>query len=174
MNWLRTDRKPSPNFLKTLMDVHPHARMVATALPEQIGGLQNLGFSPLALMGWDARHQKDFIRNWGEQWERFVITEAWTQDAHESIDTILLDAWLAFGNQHLTPLELTLKVWGGYRRRQSWPARNGCHFSSHPAPGTCQHTHSCRWKRSPCRLSLTPNLSLNLARHATGSNRSSR
>lgn len=108
------DQKAITEFLKTLIEAHPHTRMVATALPEQIGGLLNLGFSPLALLGWDARGQKEFIRKWGEQWERFITTEAWTQAAHESIDTILLDAWLVFGNQHLTPLELTLKVWGGY------------------------------------------------------------
>ncbi|RJP52391.1 MAG: NACHT domain-containing protein [Anaerolineaceae bacterium] len=101
-------------FLKTLLEVYPLTRAVVTALPEQIGGLHSLGFSPLALTGWDSRHQAEFIRKWGEQWARFVTTEAWAQTAHESIDPLLLDAWLAFGNQNLTPLELTLKVWGGF------------------------------------------------------------
>jgi HEAT repeat protein len=102
------------DFLKTLLEVYPLTRVVATALPEQIGGLIGLGFAPVALMGWDARRQEEFIRKWGEQWARFVTTETWAQTAHESIDPLLLDAWLAFGNQNLTPLELTLKVWGGF------------------------------------------------------------
>lgn len=101
-------------FMETLLRVYPLARVVATALPEQIGGLLRLGFAPLALMGWDTHHQTEFIRNWGEQWTKFVTTEAWAQTEHESIDPLLLDSWLAFGNQNLTPLELTLKIWGGF------------------------------------------------------------
>jgi HEAT repeat protein len=101
-------------FLKNLLEIYPLTRVVTTALPEQIGGLIGLGFAPVALMGWDARRQEEFIRKWGEQWARFVTTETWAQTAHESIDPLLLDAWLAFGNQNLTPLELTLKVWGGF------------------------------------------------------------
>ena len=102
------------DYLKTLLEVYPLTHVVTTALPEQIGGLIGLGFAPMALMGWDARRQEEFIRKWGEQWSRFVTTEAWAQTTHESIDPLLLDAWLAFGNQNLTPLELTLKVWGGF------------------------------------------------------------
>ncbi len=101
-------------FLRTLLKSYPRTRVVATALPEQIGGLLNLGFSPLALMGWDALGQKEFIRKWGEQWGRFITTEAWAQREHEAIDPILLDAWLESGNQNITPLELTLKVWAGF------------------------------------------------------------
>jgi HEAT repeat protein len=102
------------DFLKTLLEVYPHIRVVTTALPEQIGGLLNLGFSPLSLMGWDAHRQKEFISKWGDQWGRFITTEAWALAEHGSIDPILLESWLAFSNQNLTPLELTLKVWGGY------------------------------------------------------------
>ena len=101
-------------FLQTLLMTYPLARVVTTALPEQIDGLLGLGFAPLALMGWEARRQTEFIRKWGEQWAHFISTEAWAQSGHESIDPILLDAWLAFGNQNLTPLELTLKIWGGF------------------------------------------------------------
>lgn len=101
-------------FLKTLLETYPLVRVVTTALPEQIDGLLGLGFAPLALIGWDAHRQTEFIRKWGHQWTRFVTTEAWAQTGYESIDPILLDSWLAFGNQNLTPLELTLKIWGGF------------------------------------------------------------
>ncbi len=102
------------DFLKTLLGAYPLTRVVTTALPEQIGGLLGLGFAPMALMGWDSRRQAKFIHKWGEQWARFVATEAWAQTTQDSIDPILLNAWLAYGNQNLTPLELTLKVWGGF------------------------------------------------------------
>lgn len=101
-------------FLQTLLNEYPLARVVTTALPEQIDGLLGLGFAPLALLGWNAGRQAEFIRKWGEQWTRFVSTEAWAQSVHEAIDPILLEAWLGFGNQYLTPLELTLKTWGGF------------------------------------------------------------
>lgn len=101
-------------FLETLLKTYPAIRVVATALPEQMDGLLALGFAPLALMGWNAGRQAEFIRKWGSQWTRFVSTEAWAQAIHEPIDPLLLEAWLNFGNQHLTPLELTLKVWGGF------------------------------------------------------------
>ena len=101
-------------FLKTLLEVYPLARVVTTALPEQIGGLLGLGFAPLALMGWNSHRQTEFIRKWGGQWTRFVASESWAQAGRESVDPILLESWLAYGNQHLSPLELTLKVWGGF------------------------------------------------------------
>lgn len=101
-------------FLQTLLKSYPLIRVVATALPEQMDGLFGLGFAPLALMGWNANRQAEFIRKWGEQWMRFVATEAWAQAIHEPIDPLLLEAWLEFGNQYLTPLELTLKVWSGF------------------------------------------------------------
>lgn len=102
------------DFLQAILKAYPLTRIVTTALPEQIGGLLGLGFAPLALMGWNARRQSEFIRKWGEQWARFVATEAWAQTSHKAIDPLLLETWLAFGNQNLTPLELTLKVWGGF------------------------------------------------------------
>jgi hypothetical protein len=101
-------------FLKTLLSTYPKARVVTTALPEQIDGLLGLGFAPMALMGWSTRRQMDFLHKWGEQWARFVTAETWTQNGPESIDPILLETWLGFGNQHLSPLELTLKIWGGF------------------------------------------------------------
>jgi hypothetical protein len=101
-------------FLKGLLSAYPKTHIVTTALPEQMDGLLGLGFAPLALMGWDTRQQAHFIRKWGEQWTNFFANEAWAQTGHITIDPILLETWLGFGNQHTSPLELTLKVWGGF------------------------------------------------------------
>ena len=108
------EQKLVTDYLKTLLGAYPGIRVVATALPEQIGGLIGLGFAPLALIGWGPHQHGQFIRKWGEQWTRFVNTEAWAQTGIEAIDSILLETWLGIGNQTLTPLELTLKVWAGY------------------------------------------------------------
>ncbi|MBC6940943.1 MAG: hypothetical protein DWB59_13145, partial [Anaerolineae bacterium] len=102
------------DFLKTLLQAHPDTRVVATALPERMDGLLGLGFAPLALMGWDAHRQTEFIRKWGERWKRFLESEAWAQMTQDPIDPILLEAWLGYGNQYLTPFELTLKIWSGF------------------------------------------------------------
>jgi HEAT repeat protein len=107
-------QKVITDFLNTLLDTYPLARIVTTALPEQLDGLLGLDFAPLALLGWDANHQTEFIRKWGEQWATFVAKESWATEGREVIDPILLESWLAYGNQYLSPLELTLKVWGGF------------------------------------------------------------
>jgi hypothetical protein len=102
------------DYLKLLLGAYPQNRVVVTTLPEQVGGLPVLGFAPLALIGWGPHQHGQFIRKWGEQWTRFVNTEAWAQTGLEAIDSVLLETWLALDNQTLTPLELTLKVWAGY------------------------------------------------------------
>jgi HEAT repeat protein len=43
-----------------------------------------------------------------------VALEALTQTGPEQVEPILLNNWLGYENAHLTPFELTLKVWGAY------------------------------------------------------------
>ncbi len=101
-------------FLQTLLKAYPHTRVVTTALPDQIDGLRELGFAPLALAGWTSWQQTEFLRTWADRWTRFIAPEAWVQVHHPLVDPLLLQAWLSVGNQHLTPLELTLKLWVGF------------------------------------------------------------
>jgi len=107
-------QKAVVEYLTLLFKVHPLPRVVATALPEQTEGLLGLGFAPMSLLGWDESRQAEFAEKWGQHWTNFVSREAWAQTAFDSIDPLLLGAWLEFGNQRLTPLEYTLKLWGGY------------------------------------------------------------
>ncbi len=101
-------------FLQALLKAHPHTRVVTTALPDQLDGLRELDFVPLALAGWTPAQQTDFLRRWADVWTRFIAVEAWVQAHSLPIDPILLQAWLSVGNQPLTPLELTLKLWAGF------------------------------------------------------------
>ena len=101
-------------YLKLLLQAYPQARIVTTGAPEQLDGLIGLGFAPLALAGWNAAHAETFIRKWGDIWTQFVAVEAWAQTGPERVDPLLLNTWLSLENRSLTPLELTLKVWGAY------------------------------------------------------------
>ena len=102
------------DYLKTLLQSHSKTRIVITGAPEYLGGLIELGFIPLSVAAWNKKHIRQFIQKWGELWTQYVAMEAWAQTGPEQVDAILLNSWLGMDNQKLSPLELTLKVWGGY------------------------------------------------------------
>lgn len=102
------------DWFKALRQAHPRIRIVTTSCANQLHGLISLGFSPLALIAWDTPKISRFIQEWGELWSRAVMLETPAQPAPEQVDPFLLNTWLAVDNTGLTPLELTLKVWGAY------------------------------------------------------------
>lgn len=102
------------DWFKALMQAYPKVRIVTTGCVNQLNGLIGLGFSPLALIAWEASKVSRFIQQWGELWSRTAALEAWAQTGSEQVDPVLLNTWLAIDNSGLTPLELTLKVWGAY------------------------------------------------------------
>jgi HEAT repeat protein len=102
------------DWFKALSQVFPRIRIVTTGCVDQLNGLIGLGFSPLALIAWDAPKISTFIQQWGELWSRTVALEVLAQTGPEQIDPILLNTWLTVDNNGLTPFELTLKVWGAY------------------------------------------------------------
>lgn len=102
------------DWLKSVITTHPKIRIVTTGCHGQLNGLVSLGFGPLVLCAWDAQRNEEFIKHWGELWSRTVALETSPQTGPESIDPILLNTWLLSDNTNLTPLELTLKVWGAY------------------------------------------------------------
>ncbi|MGC8856037.1 MAG: HEAT repeat domain-containing protein, partial [Anaerolineae bacterium] len=101
-------------YLQALLKAYPRARIVTTGTPEYVDGLIQSGFAPLALVAWNRRQIAAFLHQWGVQWNRFVANEAWMQSTTETIDPLLLNSWLSEDAFGLTPLELTLKVWGAY------------------------------------------------------------
>jgi HEAT repeat protein len=102
------------DWFKALSQAYPRIRIVTTGCPNQLHGLVSLGFSPLALIAWDSPKMSRFIEQWGELWSRTTIVDASTETGPEQVDPILLNTWLMVDNLGLTPLELTLKVWGAY------------------------------------------------------------
>lgn len=101
-------------WLKALIQAAPNNKIVTTGCPNQFNGLVGIGFQPLALMPWDTRATTEFVERWGALWSQTVALEAWAQTRPEQVDPIILNAWLGLDNTHLTPFELTLKVWGAY------------------------------------------------------------
>lgn len=101
-------------FFKVLIHNYPKARIVTTGTPEYLDGLIPLGFAPLAMCTWSNRENQKFIEHWGRLWSQTVALEAWNQTGPEQVDPLLLNSWLATDNLNLSPLELTLKIWGAY------------------------------------------------------------
>ncbi len=101
-------------YLRALLKAFPKTRVITTAGPEFANGIPGLGFSPLALVPWNAAQQQRFLERWADLWQRYVAVEVWAQAATVPVDSILLNRWLGGDNFGLTPLELTLKTWAAY------------------------------------------------------------
>lgn len=101
-------------WFEALLKTHPRVRIVTTGCNNQLRGLIGLGFAPLALMSWSSPASTQFIRRWGEAWSQAIAPAGETILDGEAVDPLLLNTWLAADNSGLSPLELTLKVWGAY------------------------------------------------------------
>ena len=102
------------DWFRALLQAYPKIRIVTTGCVNQLNGLISLGFSPLALIAWDAPKVSQLIQQWGELWSRTVALEDWAGAGPDQVDPILLNTWLGVDNNGLTPFELTLKIWGAY------------------------------------------------------------
>jgi HEAT repeat protein len=112
---LTPDRlKEAVEFIKSIKKAYPKTRMVTTASTEYLDGLVTLNFIPLYLAAWNHSQRDSFLSRWGDLWNMFVAVETWAQQSGESLDPILLNAWLLQDAAFTTPLELTLKAWGAY------------------------------------------------------------
>lgn len=96
------------DILNQILSAYPKARCVATATPENFAGLPETGFVPRALATWNEKQRMEFLRKWGEGWEKAI---AGASPENEPLETLLLGAWLSNDHSQLTPLELSLKAW---------------------------------------------------------------
>ena len=100
-------------FIKSVKRTYPKTRMITTASSEYLDGLVTLNFIPFALGAWNANQRLKLLEKWGDLWTHYVAKEAWAQ-TKEQVDPLLLNGWLSTENSNLTPLELTLKIWGAF------------------------------------------------------------
>jgi HEAT repeat protein len=101
-------------YFKVVIENYPETKIITTGSPEYLDGLIPLGFAPLALCAWSEEQHKEFMGNWGEIWNQTVAMESWSQTTLEQVDPLLINSWLGADHVNLTPLELTLTVWGAY------------------------------------------------------------
>jgi hypothetical protein len=102
-------------YLRGLMNAYPQTLIVTTGSPEYFNGFAaTLGFTPVGIRPWNAESQQAFMARWADLWERYVMVEAWAQTELALMEPLLINQWIQNDNINLTPLELTLKVWGAY------------------------------------------------------------
>ena len=63
-------------WFRALITAYPTTRIVTTGCADQLNGLIGLGFTPLALIGWDAARNLRFMQQWAELWSRTVVVES--------------------------------------------------------------------------------------------------
>jgi len=102
------------DYLKLLLAEYPRIRIVTSGAPEYLDGLMALGFAPLALAAWSNPRAAQFVAAWSRAWSQFIAAEERARSESEPVDPLLLNAWVSADLQGLTPLEITLKVWGAY------------------------------------------------------------
>jgi HEAT repeat protein len=101
------------DFIRLVKRTYPHTHIVTTASTEFLDGLVSMNFVPFSLAAWDIDQRSHFLEKWGQLWAEHVSREAWLR-SYEQVDPLLLNGWLAADSGSLTPLELTLKIWGAY------------------------------------------------------------
>ncbi len=101
-------------YLKILMQEYPKVRLVTTGAPEYMDGLISLDFVPLAVAAWNRDNEAKFTQQWGDLWSGTVTHQSWARKGPDPVDPALLNTWLSSDTIGLTPLEVTLKVWGAY------------------------------------------------------------
>ncbi len=106
--------KKVAGYLKKLLKEYPRTRIIITGSLEYVDNLIQIGFAPITLRRWSASQQDEFLSKWGDLWKKHVALEAWVQAGPEQVDPVLLNSWLRLDALTLSPLEFTLKTWGGY------------------------------------------------------------
>jgi NACHT domain/HEAT repeats len=101
------------DFIRAVKKTYPKTRMITTASTEFLDGLVSLNFIPFSLAAWNSEQKTEFIKKWSDLWANYVATETWLQSS-EQVDSLLLNGWMISDPNILTPLEITLQVWGAY------------------------------------------------------------
>lgn len=99
-------------LLKALREHYPSSRLVVSAAPSHLGGLFELGLIPVFMAAWGTKEIKQFIEKWEGLWSRHIVPAL--PDGGFEPDPLLLKSWLSDSNSCNTPLETTLKIWGGF------------------------------------------------------------
>jgi HEAT repeat protein len=100
-------------FIKLIKGIYPNLPIITTASPDYMDGLVSLNFSPISISAWSDEEKHDLCENWAHLWVEH-ITKKGVLDTKGWVDPILLNAWILNDLGFLSPLELTLTLWGAY------------------------------------------------------------
>jgi HEAT repeat protein len=101
-------------FIKTIKQIYPLTQIITTGMPDNFGDLVTLNFIPFTLACWETSDYASFLNNWGTLWSQYVKTETWIQSGSAQVDPLLINTWIGYVNNNLSPLEITLLTWGLY------------------------------------------------------------
>lgn len=96
-------------FLKTIIQTYPGNQFVVTVPLDNFGGLNQLGFAPVAMASWSDKDRRGFISQWVDQWNAISNKVAPTDTS--TVDATLIKNWLFTTDLSATPFELTLRTW---------------------------------------------------------------
>ena len=99
-------------FLKLLLEKYPNLRIVTAMSYDNLAGLPTIGFSLLGLAAWSDTDRDMFLRQWSQQWEKWVAPM--DKSHYKKVNSHYLNSWLKVNSTLLKPLEYTLKVWAAF------------------------------------------------------------
>ena len=99
-------------FIKLIKKLSAGIPIAVSASRSYLDGLIGLGFFPLAVAAWNSTIRTDFLSKWAFLWEKEIQTSLSVESSTRS--RFLLNSWLEDESMDLSPLELTLLVWGAF------------------------------------------------------------
>jgi HEAT repeat protein len=102
-------------WISRLIEKYPQCRLILTGSSDYIDGLIALDFQPFSIASWDHTEKIRFLQQWGDLWINKALPSFSPQGEMLPPSTKhLVTNWLEIEHLYLTPLEITLLVWGAY------------------------------------------------------------
>jgi HEAT repeat protein len=98
-------------YLIQLTSASPKIQVVTCASPYYMGSLPSHGFHPLMLSVWSQFQRTLLIEKWLDMWFSAIEPSRNVPANRQQLDPAILKGWVLAEITHLSPLELTLKVW---------------------------------------------------------------
>jgi len=100
------------DYLAGLKQAYPGLQLVVTASPDYYAGLNNLELIPMVINCWSDRQRLAFIEQWEARWQEHI--QKMMPPSSFAPDGLLIKGWLFSSDAAMTPLEITLRAWGGF------------------------------------------------------------
>jgi hypothetical protein len=98
------------DFLDNFVKDFPKIQIVLTASPYYIGRLLDIGFIALTIASHSKENNKSLITKWTSLWYQSIFTAK--SDQPFQVKEKLITNWSIFNLRLLSPLEITLFIWG--------------------------------------------------------------